>query len=436
MMHSWRRIASMCALAFASCLWLTQAARAEPRTASPYEKLESFARALAHVEQSYVGELDDNRLMYGAIRGMLKVLDPHSELLEPEQYRILTSDTEGLYGGVGLEIDVHDGWLTVIAAFDTGPAARAGVRPGDRFLSIDGVGARDMAVHEALERMRGEPGTTVKVALRRAGAEDAIELALTRQVIEIEAVQTRVLPDRIAYVRIKVFQQTVGDDLRRALDVAVERTAQSGGLRGLMLDLRGNPGGLLSAAVAVCDELLDEGVIVSTRGRGGALQREYRASRAGTRPDWPLVVLVDGYSASASEIVAGALRDHGRGVLVGTRTFGKGSVQNVIELPDHSAIKLTTALYFTPSGRSIQAHGIEPDVRAEQLDPSLLRKARLGAAESSEAALEGHLSAGGAQVGPDEGATRSFGDDYQARMGHQVLSALIATRSRRAGVGR
>ena len=435
-MHSWRRIASMCAVALGSCALLVSVVRAEPSAASPYQKLESFARALAHVEQSYVGELDDDRLMYGAIRGMLKVLDPHSELLEPEQYRILTSDTEGLYGGVGLEIDVHDGWLTVIAAFEGGPAARAGVRPGDRFLAIDGVAARDIAVEEALERMRGEPGTKVKVALRRAGAEDAVELELTRAVIEVEAVQARVLPDRIAYVRIKMFQQTVGDDLRKALDLAVERTAQHGGVRGLLLDLRGNPGGLLSAAVEVVDELLAEGVIVSTRGRGGVLQREYRASRAGTRPDWPLVVLVDGYSASASEIVAGALQDHGRGVLVGTRTYGKGSVQNVIELPDHSAIKLTTALYYTPSGRSIQAHGIEPDVRAEQLDAAVLRQARLGAGLSSEAELEGHLDAGSAAAGATQSNGEPFADDFQARMGHQVLSALIAARARTAGAGR
>jgi carboxyl-terminal processing protease len=422
----------MCALALASSA-LAPTAHAEPRSASPFHKLESFARALSHVEQSYVGELDDDRLVYGAIRGMLKVLDPHSELLEPEQYRILTSDTEGLYGGVGLEIDVHDGWLTVIGAFDGGPAARAGVRPGDRFLSIDGVGARDMPVQEALERMRGEPGTTVKVALRRKGAEDAVELSLTREVIEVEAVQLRVLSDRVAYLRLKVFQQTVGQDVRRALDLAVERTAEHGGVRGLLLDLRGNPGGLLSAAVQVADELLEGGVIVSTRGRGGVLQREYRAERSGTRPDWPLVVLVDGYSASASEIVAGALQDHGRGVLVGTRTFGKGSVQNVIELPDGSAIKLTTALYFTPSGRSIQAHGIEPDVRAEQLDPAVLKQARLGADASSEAGLEGHIDAGN---GAAKAAAEPFPDDFQARMGHEVLSALIAARARTAPGGR
>jgi carboxyl-terminal processing protease len=421
----------------------TPHARAEPQADSPYRRLEIFARALAHVEQSYVTDANQDELIYGAIRGMLRVLDPHSAFLDPAQVQILTSDSEGRYGGVGIEIDVRDGWLTVVSAFEGGPAARAGVQPGDRFLSIDGLIARDMPIEEAQQHMRGAPGTQVKASLRRPTADDAIEVVLTREIIEVRAVDARVLADRTIYLRLKVFDDTTATELRRALDEASERAAASGGLRGLVLDLRGNPGGLLSSAVLVADEFLAEGVIVSTRARGGKLLREHRASAAGTRPDWPIVVLIDGYTASAAEIVAGALRDHKRAVIVGTRSFGKGSVQNVIELPDRSAIKLTTALYYTPSGRSIQAEGIEPDVRIEQLDPQALARARIDSDQLREESLAQHLqSQRGAQpavVPVDRGARAAvqtagrrsndpFADDFQARMAHQVLKALIANR--------
>ncbi len=429
-------------------------ARAEPQASSPYRKLEIFARALAHIEQSYVSEVDSDQLIYGAIRGMLGVLDPHSSFMDPEQFRILASDSEGRYGGVGIEIDARDGWLTVVSVFDKGPAARAGVQPGDRFLAIEGEGARDMPIDQAQERMRGEPGTVVHVTLRRPGSDDALELSLTREVIEVQAVDARVLADRSVYLRLKVFQETTASELREALDRAVESTAAHGGVSGLVLDLRDNPGGLVSSAVLVADEFLREGVIVSTRGRGNRLLREQRASAAGTRPDWPMVVLVNGFTASAAEIVAGALRDNRRAVVVGTRTFGKGSVQNVIELPDQSALKLTTAFYYTPSGRSIQARGIEPDVEIEQLDPAALAQARKQQHEElSEAALAQHLQAQPAQpaqpaqapalpAASDRGArspaqaaqasaTEPFADDFQARMAHEVLRALIAARATR-----
>jgi carboxyl-terminal processing protease len=416
-------------------------ARAEPQADSPYRRLEIFARALAHVEQSYVTDANQDELIYGAIRGMLRVLDPHSAFLDPSQVQILTSDSEGRYGGVGIEIDVRDGWLTVVSVFEGGPAARAGVKPGDRFLAIEGLVARDMPIEEAQQHMRGAPGTQVRATLRRPTADDAIEVVLTRQIIEVRAVDARVLADRTVYLRLKVFDETTAQELRRALDEAAERAAASGGLRGLVLDLRGNPGGLLSSAVLVADEFLTEGVIVSTRARGGKLLREHRASAAGTRPGWPIVVLVDGYTASAAEIVAGALRDHKRAVIVGTRSFGKGSVQNVIELPDHSAIKLTTALYYTPSGRSIQAEGIEPDVIVEQLDAQALARAKDESDQLREESLAQHLRSERSQSpaaaptdrrarAPDQAAARSsvdpWTDDFQARMAHQVLKALIA----------
>jgi carboxyl-terminal processing protease len=439
-----RVASSACFLSLALC----SAVSAQAGSAGAYPRLETFARALAHVEASYVGEVSDDALIEGAIRGMLKVLDPHSAYLNANELRILDSDTEGHFGGVGIEVDVNDGWLTVLRVMPNGPAAKAGVKPGDRFLTIDRQSARDLSIEDALQRMRGEPGTRVKVTLRRRDAPAALDLTLTRDVIRVDAVEGRLLPDGVIYVQLRVFQEDTVSQLRRVLDEAVDRAAAEGGkVSGLLLDLRDNPGGLLSSAILVADEFLTDGVIVSTRGRGGKLLRENRAQKSGTRPDWPMVVLTNGYSASAAEIVAGALHDHERAVLVGTRTFGKGSVQNIVDLPDGTAMKLTTALYFTPSGTSIQAKGIEPDVFIEQLDPSVLKEARLGSGEVSEASLEGHLgNAAGplpttAPVGTAaqdrkqpkqpsslEGRKPSFEDDYQAFMGHQVLRALLAQR--------
>jgi carboxyl-terminal processing protease len=367
--------------------------------------------------------------------------------MDPEQYRILTSDTQGGFGGIGVEIDVRDGWLTVHGVFEGGPADRAGIQPGDRFLTIDGRQARDMPISDAVRVMRGEPGTSVPVSIRREGAEDAIRLTLTREIIRVDAVEARILPDRVLHLRLKAFQGTTTEELRRALDAAVERTAERGGLRGVLLDMRRNPGGLLDEAVRVSDEFLESGVIVSTRGRGGRLLSEASAHRAGTRPNWPMVVLVDNYTASAAEIVAGALRDHGRAIVVGSRTWGKGSVQNIIELPDGSALKLTVARYYTPSGRSIQAEGIEPDVHIEQLDPSAAEEVVRRAVERfGEADLERHLEAEGRddegqveQITPrtevrrapsadEEDGQSPFEDDFQARIAHQVLRALITQR--------
>ncbi len=422
-------------------------AEGEPTGASPYANLAIFARALAHIEASHVEPPDQDRLVYGAIEGMVDTLDPHSEFLDPEEFRVLTSDTEGQFGGVGVSIDVRDGWLTVHGLTQGSPAQRAGVEPGDRFLTIDGWTARDMPLSQAVRRMRGAPGTEVRIRLRREGAEAAIELVLTREVIRVEAVEARTLPGRIAYVRLRQFQGTTTDELRAALDRSAEETAASGGITGLLLDLRGNPGGLLDEAVRVSDEFLSEGVIVSTRGRDGQLLDEARARRGGTRPAWPMVVLVDHFSASAAEIVAGALQDHHRATIVGARTWGKGSVQNLIQLPDGSALKLTIARYYTPSGRSIQAQGIQPDVEIEQLDPSMLQTLRDRAQGSGEALLERHLAGDGdahalpppprdaprAAPGPDEapGSMSGLEQDHQAQVARQVLQALIAASSGR-----
>jgi len=413
-------------------------AHATPEQESPYPNLGVFARALVHVETSYVEDVDQDTLVYGAIRGMVATLDPHSAFLDPDEVRLLESDTDGRFAGVGVEISMRDGWLTVLGVFPGGPAAAAGVKPGDRFLRIEGRGARDMRMDDAVRVMRGEPGTRVHVAIRREGEESDLELDLTRAIIDVPPVDARLLPGGILYVSIASFQSNTADELDAALDAGVRQARASGGIRGLMLDLRNNPGGLVDQAVRVCDEFLSSGVIVSTRARGGRLLSESRASLLGTRPDWPMVVLVNELSASAAEIVAGALHDQHRATLVGDRTFGKGSVQNIIDLPDGSALKLTIARYYTPSGGSIQARGIEPDVSAPQ---------DLGGQHGPEGAfreadLEGHLD--GAPTHEESGARRNlprtpdasaapdepFHADTQARTAYGVIEALAQARTR------
>ncbi len=436
--HRAARAAVMLAGALVAAPVLVHQALAADTAHSPYANLATFARALAHIEMSYVGAVDQDALIYGAIRGMVRTLDPHSDYLSPEEYRVLSSDTRGRFGGIGVEIDVRDGWLTVSAVFPNGPAQRAGLKVGDRFVSIGDLRARDMPIEEAVRRMRGEPGTEVHTTLRRADDAPAIDVHMRREIISVDAVEGEVMADRFVYVRMRVFQETTTRELQDVLDRAELVTRSQGGMRGVLLDLRDNPGGLLDQAVLVADEFLSEGVIVSTRGRGDRELSTAQARKSGTRPDFPMVVLVNGYTASAAEIVAGALHDQGRAVIVGTRTFGKGSVQNVIELPDASALKLTIARYYTPSGRSIQAQGIEPDVMIDQIAEAAANPA----AGVSEASLEGHLqndatkapvSAPTQRAEPRrQGAERGapFQGDFQARMAYQTLRAIAADRVR------
>ena len=424
-----------CACAIA--LFSIGTAHAQSKEQSPYYKLEAFTRALAHIEQSYVDVPDGERLMRGAIRGMVEELDPHSAYLDRDELQILEDDAEGRYAGIGTEIDVRDGWLTVSAVLDGSPAQRAGLKPGDRFLLIDGVPARDMPLLDAIGRMRGAPGTRVRVALRRNNVDDAIERELTREMIAVRAVDARVLPDATVVLRLRVFQETTASELRHALEQSTEACAPHGGIRGMVIDLRDNPGGLVVAAVDVADEFLSDGVIVETRGRGDRVLQTESATRSGTQPNYPLVLLVNARTASAAEILAGALRDHDRAVVVGERTFGKGSVQNVIGLPDGGAIKLTTARYYTPSGRAIQARGIEPDVL---VDADATARSVLDA-PLREADLERHLSPAdldppsqtpssrAARTEPEEAAP--FAQDPPARTALQVLRALIAAKRSR-----
>lgn len=412
----------------AVALVASTASEVPARRSSPFEPLSIFARALSFIEVAYVEPVDQEQLIYGAIRGLADSLDPHTVFMDPEEYAIFKSDTEGRFAGIGVEVSTRDGWLTILSVFAGGPAAKAGLLPGDRFLAIEGEEARDLRLFDAVRRIRGEPGTTVDVTVRREGQEAAIERTLTRAFIELDPVETELVGEGLVYVRINAFQDGTARALREALDDSVMKLKKQGGVRGLLIDLRDNGGGLLDEAVGVSDELLANGVIVSTRGRDDQVIKQYSARRAGTRPKWPVVALINENTASASEIVAGALQDHKRATIVGVRSFGKGSVQTVLDLPGGSALKLTVSRYFTPSGRSIQALGISPDFVAEQPredgEPEPVR----------EETLQGHLAPKDPQRHRDEGEQAPRGNgpvparferDPQGAMGYRVLKGLV-----------
>ncbi|HLV66001.1 MAG TPA: S41 family peptidase [Polyangiaceae bacterium] len=334
-------------------------ARATSARESPYELFDQFGRVLAWVENEYVDPVERARLVEGALEGMVGELDPHSAYLAPEDYAIFRSDTEGQFGGIGVEVDFSGEWVTVIAPIEGSPAARAGIRSGDRILAIDHSTVRGKSPVDLVKRMRGEPGSRVLLTLRREGLEKLLYFTLTREVIDVKSVASKLLTGDVGYLRIKAFQQGTHTELLE--HVAALRSGASGGIRGWLLDLRNNPGGLVDEATAVADELLASGVVFTTR-RRDAVVDELRATPGGVLRRGPLVVLVNEFTASSAEIVAGALKDNGRARLVGAKTFGKGSVQTIVDLPGGAGLRLTTLRYYTPRGRAIQAQGLEPDI--------------------------------------------------------------------------
>jgi carboxyl-terminal processing protease len=325
-----------------------------------YENLEVFTNILAIVQKNYVDPVSTKQLIEGAINGMLTSLDPHSAYLTPDLYRELQVDTQGSFGGLGIEITVKNGILTVVSPIEDTPAFRAGIKPGDQILKIEGEFTKDMSLVEAVKKMRGPKGTKVMLTLRREGVPELFDVAVTREIIQIQSVKSRPLEKGYGYVRVTQFQERTDEDLEKAVD----RMGKQGGgkLEGLVLDLRNNPGGLLTQAVRVSDLFLDAGMIVYTDGRLESQKQRYYSHKRKSHVECPMVVLVNGGSASAAEIVAGALQDHRRALILGTQTFGKGSVQTILPLGDNSALRLTTARYYTPRGRSIQATGITPDI--------------------------------------------------------------------------
>ena len=359
------------------------------------EDIRVFTAVFREVQRSYVEPVSAERLMKAAIRGLLLDLDPHSGYLKKSDLQALTDDTSGRYGGLGLEVQIRAGALTVIAPIDDTPAARAGIQPGDVISRIDGIPVESENADVAIDRMRGEAGSNVELTILRAG-QPAFDLTLVREVIDVTAVRGRLLAPGFGYVRVAAFQTNTAEEVAKRIAALIEKEKP---LEGLVLDLRSNPGGLLDAAVEVSDLFLESGLIVSTKGRVALASSEFTASPGDVLLGAPLVVLVDGGSASASEIVAGALQDRKRALILGQRSFGKGSVQSVLPLASGEAIKLTTALYYTPNGRSIQAEGIEPDVL---LQPSELRPVGERDRYVSEADLPGHLGNGNGKPKPAE----------------------------------
>jgi len=336
----------------------TEATPAENRL--PLAELQALTDALARIKASYVEPVDDRQLLEGAIAGMLATLDPHSSFLNGKDLNRLTESTRGEYGGVGLEVSPENGSFRVVTAMDDSPAQRAGIRTGDLLLRINNELTRGLKFEEVVSRLRGAPGSKVSVQLGREGESKPLDIELVRDTIQTASVRHELLDSGIGYVRIAQFQQDTGTEVIGTLDKL--KAANGGALRGLILDMRNNPGGVVAAAAAVADAFLTEGVIVSTKGRSPGSDTELKARADDRLHGAPIVVLINQGSASAAEIVAGALQDHQRAILVGSRSFGKGSVQTVHKLSGEAAIKLTTARYYTPSGRSIQAAGIEPDV--------------------------------------------------------------------------
>lgn len=358
----------------------------------PLEDLRVFTKAYEHIRSSYIREIDDKTLLEYAIRGMLDQLDPHSSYLDASSFDDLQVHTTGEFGGLGIEVGMEDGFVKVISPIDDTPAQRAGIEAGDLIIKIDDTTLKGLSLNDAVARMRGPKGSKIVLTIVREGLEQPFDVTVTRDTIKVRSVRTEVMDASFLYIRIAQFQVNTGKDMIKALADAQKKQA----IKGVILDLRNNPGGVLQASVEVADAFLDGGMVVYTEGRMSHSNLTYKADAGDVTGGLPLVVLINEGSASASEIVAGALQDHRRALVIGTRSFGKGSVQTVIPITDEKAVKLTTALYFTPNGRSIQAQGIEPDLVVERAELTAIK----GRGRITEAQLAGHLdnAAGGKDI--------------------------------------
>jgi carboxyl-terminal processing protease len=367
---------------------------------SKYDDIALFGRVINFIEKQYVDKVNTRDLVYGAIKGMLETLDPHSNFMPPDIYTQLKTDTAGKFGGLGIEVWVNkEGALTVVTPMEGTPAWKAGIKPGDRIVKIDGVSTKGMSIVEATSKIRGEVGSEVKFTIAREGIAKQLEFKMKRVTIDVKSVKSELLAGGFGYIRMNHFQEKTAMEMKAALD----KLEKNGKVGGLILDLRNNPGGLLDEAVETANLFIDGGVIVSTIGRNKD-DKDVKHARSGVaRTDFPMVVLVNGSSASAAEIVAGALKDHKRALVVGQRTFGKGSVQTVIPLAEDVGLKLTIARYYTPNGTSIQAKGIEPDIVLDDLDGDQVKKLRRKSRIVSEADLKNHIE-------NPEGAGKEKGD--------------------------
>ncbi|MGV6851826.1 MAG: S41 family peptidase [bacterium] len=389
------------------------------------DDLRTFAEVFAQIKQNYVSDdVDDQQMMTDAIRGLLKSLDPHTTYLPPKEYKSLEDDSSGRFGGVGIEITMQDELIKVVSPMEGTPAKQAGIEPNDLIVQVDDQKIKGLGQQKAVNLMRGEPGSQVTLKIRRKGEKELLSFTLTREYIRVNSVYHEVRPDGIAYIRIASFQSDTGESLVAAIQDLNKKAKQP--LQGYILDLRYNPGGVLNAAVSVADSFLTEGRIVTTKGKVEVADMSFDATPVDLIDGKPLVLLVNGGSASASEIVAGALKDHKRAVLVGSTTFGKGSVQSILGLTNGGALKMTTARYYTPSGHSIQAQGIQPDV-----DLTDLVKEKNEHHAFKEADLEGHLENPDQAVG--SGATDGSKKpdeikDFYLDQATQVLKAMMIAR--------
>ncbi len=387
----------------------------------PLDELRVFAEIFGRIKQDYVEPVDDTVLLEQAIRGMLSGLDPHTTYLNAEEYKELQVGTSGNFGGLGMEVGMEDGFVKVIAPIDDTPAQRGGVKAGDLIIRLDDKPVKGMTLSEAVNIMRGEPGTEITLTIVREHEDKPLRITLERDVIKVDSVKSRILEPGFAYLRITHFQSQTTEDMIKAVE---ELKSQSdGGINGMVLDLRNNPGGVLNSAVSVSDAFLSEGMIVYTKGRVPDAELEYRANPGDILQGAPMVVLVNSGSASASEIVAGALQDHKRALIMGTQTFGKGSVQSVLQVTRGAAIKLTTALYYTPSGRSIQAEGIKPDIKLEPVKVSKQEQNEIE--QLKEADLARHLKNGnGKKTESSKGGNDAADQDKLLEEDYQLHEAL------------
>lgn len=399
----------------------------------PLDELRKFAEVFDRIKRAYVEKVDDKTLLNNAIKGMLSGLDPHSAYLEPSAFDELQESTSGQFGGLGIEVGMEDGFVKVISPIDDTPAQAAGVEAGDVIIKLDERPVQGMTLDEAVTLMRGEPGTPIQLTIVREGEANPLELSVMRDVIKVTSVKSLPLDNQYGYVRITQFQAQTGQDFINAIN-KLKRENQ-GHLKGLVLDLRNNPGGVLQAAVDVADSLLDDGLIVYTEGRISSSKLRFSAKPGDEITGSPVVVLINGGSASASEIVAGALQDHKRALIMGTDSFGKGSVQTVLPLDSEYGLKLTTARYFTPNGRSIQALGITPDVEVKRAKLTEIQSQPL----FKEADLNGHLSNGSSSSKSKKAKTEQseaealVERDFQLREALNLLKGLSIMNNRAQG---
>ena len=374
-----------------------------------YTDLQNFSKVLNLIQQYYVDEVDTKKLIYGAIKGMLRELDPHTNFMPPDMFKEFENETSGEFGGLGIEISVQNGILTIISPIEDTPAWKAGIKAGDKVVAIDGHSTKGMSLVEASQYLRGKRGSQVVLRVVRENEEDPKDIPIVRGSVKIKSVKYTDLEDGYAYIRITSFIENTARDLQKAIE---EHEAKYKKVEGILIDLRKNPGGLLDQAVKTSDMFLKDGVIVSTVGRTAKDKEVTSASKKGKYTNFPIVVLVDQYSASASEIVSGALQDNKRALIVGERTFGKGSVQSIVKLQDGSGLKLTVARYYTPSGVSIQAEGIKPDVEIDDVDPEVFSKSIVKTKGTREKDIQGHLK--GEKEKREEGAKKQASNDAVA----------------------